>query len=344
MGRTLSLRIGAALAASVLLAACTTHKQETPSLTGPSAMGTSLVVTVSPDVLNQDGVSQSLVQIQAYDNNGQPLRNKSLRVETAVDNFITDFGKLSARSVVTDNNGRASTTYTAPAPVLGITSTVNVDILVTPSESDFANATTRTVTIHIVPTGTIGPPTSPFVPNFTPPSATIGNPATFDATVTGTSANASVATYLWDFGDGDTAFGQTVQHIFGDPGTYLVTLAVIDTLGRTNSVSKSVTIGPGTAPTVVEIIASPTTPDVGQAVNFNGSNTTVETGHTIVSYDWSFGDGASGTGQVVAHAYDKAGVYLATLRVTDDVGRQSPLQKVKITVGGSSSGGGGGSN
>jgi len=333
MGRTLSLRIGTALAALALLAGCTTHKQDTPSLTGPSALGTSLVVTVTPDVLNQDGSSQSLVQIQAYDNNGQPLRNKSLRVEIAVDGFITDFGKLSARSVVTDNNGRATATYTAPAAVLGITSTVNVNILVTPSETDFSNATTRSVTIHVVPTGTIGPPTSPFVPTFSPPSATVGNPATFTASFSGTSTNASVATFVWDFGDGDTAVGPTVTHTFGDPGTYLVTLGLVDTLGRTNSFSTTVTVGQGTVPQA-SFSFLPSSPAVGQRVTFDASTSTVEAGHRITDYSWNFGDGTSGGGEQATHAYAAAGDYFVTLRVTDDAGRTSSVSRQTITVGG----------
>jgi PKD repeat protein len=313
------------------------HKQETPPLTGPSELGTAIVVTVSPDVLVQDGASQSLVQITARDNNGQPLRNRSLRVDIAVDGFITDFGRLSAKSVVTDSNGRASVTYTAPPPVFGITSTVNVQILVTPSETDFGNSLMRFVTIRITPAGVIGPPTSPFIPNFTPPSTTVGNPATFTATVTGTSPNASVVAFVWDFGDGDTAVGPTVQHTFDDIGVFLVTLGLVDSLGRTNFVTKSVTVGPGTPPTVVEIFASPTFPAVGQVINFSAS-TTVEPGHRIVGYDWNFGDGTFAGGSNVQHAYQAAGEYTVTVQVTDDADRVSTLKSLKIVVGGSGGG------
>src|SRR4051812_37150261 len=102
-------RSAAGLIGIVLLAsACTTHKQETPALTGPSGLSTSIDMTVSPDVLNQDGASQSLVTITARDANGQPLRNASMRVDIGVGNVLVDFGRLSARSVVTDANGRAT--------------------------------------------------------------------------------------------------------------------------------------------------------------------------------------------------------------------------------------------
>src|SRR5437763_13930120 len=122
MGRThLTKSALAALTGAIMLAACTVHKQETPALTGPSELSTAVVVTVSPDVLTQDGSSQSLIQITARDANGQPLRNAAMRVEIRADGAVTDFGRLSAKNVVTDASGRAAVTYTAPAAVPGVT-------------------------------------------------------------------------------------------------------------------------------------------------------------------------------------------------------------------------------
>jgi hypothetical protein len=137
-----TLRAFAALAASLAWTACTVHKQETPPLTGPSEQSTAIVVTVSPDVLVQDGSSQSLVQITARDANGQPMRSASLRVEVAVGGAIADFGTLSARNVVTDANGRASVVYTAPpAPAFALVTDTIIQIIVTPAGTDFGNAT-----------------------------------------------------------------------------------------------------------------------------------------------------------------------------------------------------------
>jgi PKD repeat protein len=56
-------------------------------------------------------------------------------------------------------------------------------------------------------------------------------------------------------------------------------------------------------------------------VSFNGSDSTPASGTTIVSYAWSFGDGASGSGAMVAHSFTAAGTYTATLTVTDSQGR-----------------------
>src|SRR5687767_4401959 len=132
------------LGGAVLLGGCTVKKQETPSLTGPSELSTAISISVSPDVLFQDGASQSLVTITARDSNGQPLRNLPLRVEIAVDGVVTDFGSLSARSVVTDANGRAIVSYTAPpAPAFSVDTGTVIQIVVTPLGTDFANATPR---------------------------------------------------------------------------------------------------------------------------------------------------------------------------------------------------------
>ena len=109
-----NLRFGAVVAAAVLAAGCTMKKQEAPSLTGPSELGTSITVGVSPDVLTQDGASQSFVSITARDANGQPLRNVSMQAQVYLQGTAVDFGTLSARSLVTDGNGRASLVYTAP--------------------------------------------------------------------------------------------------------------------------------------------------------------------------------------------------------------------------------------
>jgi PKD repeat protein len=336
MGRTLTpSRILAAVAASLLLAAaCTTHKQETPPLTGPSALGTSLVVTVTPSVIAQDGTSQSLVQIQAYDSNGGPLRNASLRVEITVDGAVTDFGRLSAKNVVTDANGRASVTYTAPAAVQGVTTDAIVQIAVTPAESDFANATARFVSIRLTPPNVIGPQPSPIRPEFNPPSATVGNPAVFQATVTdatGADATNQVTGYQWNFGDGGTASGKTATHTYNTPGSYAVTLTITDTLGRTNFVTHSITVGQGALPTAT-FLTSPASPAIHQTINFNASGSTAEPGHNIVDYAWNFGDGTLGSGPLVTHVYTVEGVYTVTLKVTDDAGRKSALASQTITV------------
>jgi len=59
---------------------------------------------------------------------------------------------------------------------------------------------------------------------------------------------------------------------------------------------------------------------VGQAISFNGSQSTPATGGTITSYLWNFGDSETAGGSVVSHAYDAPGTYTVSLTVTGSVG------------------------
>ena len=72
------------IVAAALLGSCTMKKQEAPPLAGPSEFGVSVSVSASPDILTQDGASQSLITIRALDPNSQPVRNLSLRAEIQV--------------------------------------------------------------------------------------------------------------------------------------------------------------------------------------------------------------------------------------------------------------------
>src|SRR4030095_6391304 len=64
------------------------------------------------------------------------------------------------------------------------------------------------------------------------------------------------------------------------------------------------------------------TTSVGTAVTFNGSGSSDPDG-TIPSYAWDFGDGASGTGSIVTHAYSTSGSKTVTLTVTDNSGART---------------------
>src|SRR3990170_8356276 len=124
---------------------CTMKDQETPPLTGPSALGPSIMVAVTPDLLTQDGGSQARVTVTAYDSNGRRKRDVSMRSEIFVGGVIADFGSLSARSIVTGNDGTATLVYTAPAAPAGpsVDLRTTVDIAVTPLGYDYSNSVTR---------------------------------------------------------------------------------------------------------------------------------------------------------------------------------------------------------
>lgn len=314
---------GVLVVAAATLAGCTMKKQEAPELTGPSEFGTSIVVSITPDVLQQDGASQSSITITARDPNGQPVRNLPLRVEIRVGGEIVDFGSLSARSVVTNNDGRATLVYTAPAaPNPAVDFFTVVDIAVIPLGSDFNNSRTRVASVRLVPPGGVIPfdGLSPAF-TFTPSAPVDHQQVLFDASTSQSSPNNPIVTYQWNFGDGTTGSNRTTTHAFSTPGTYLVQLTVIDGYGRSASTSQLVSVGAGVNPTAT-FAFSPTDPLPGVRVNFNASASRAAPGRTIVSYSWDFGDGtANASGVQVSHTYTALGTYTVTLVVTDDVGR-----------------------
>jgi PKD repeat protein len=55
-------------------------------------------------------------------------------------------------------------------------------------------------------------------------------------------------------------------------------------------------------------------------LSFDGSASSDADG-TIVSFDWAFGDGTTGSGARLMHVYSRAGVYTVVLTVADDSGR-----------------------
>ncbi|MGH9310404.1 MAG: PKD domain-containing protein [Vicinamibacterales bacterium] len=314
--------------AAVSTAACTMKKQEAPELSGPSEFGTSIVVAVTPDVLKQDGASQSMITVTARGPNGAPLSGVPLRAEITVRGIVTDFGKLSATSAVTGSDGRATFSYTAPlgAEFVLEESTI-VSIAVTPVGNDFGNATPRFASLRLVAIGTVLPPVAGLEARFTfsPASPKQDQTVFFDASPSQAPAGNPIATYSWDFGDGSTASGRTATHSYDEPGTYRVTLTVADQSGRSD-VSEpediEVTAEEVVAPTAV-IDVSPTDPLPNTAVNFSGVRSTAAPGHQIERYQWDFGDGSPlATGSRVAHTYPREGTYTVTLTVTDDDGVQ----------------------
>jgi PKD repeat protein len=318
---------------TVSLFACTVHKTDVPSLSGPSGLGQNIVITVSPDVLPQDGLSQSLVTITATNSNGQPAPNIQLRADIGVGGVSTDFGRLSARSLVTDSNGHASTVYTAPAPVQGVVTVTKVDIDVTPLDGNFDNSTTWAASLKLVPPGVVSTGSS-LVPSITvnPASPNAGDPATLIASFTDPSKTGQVpVAYAWDFGDGTTGSAATVTHVFRNPGVNIVRLTITDNLGQLAVATLPVTIGGAVtfSPTFfITPAPTATTPVTGQNVTFNASANTPPVGHTITGYLWDFGDKTDGaTGNVVTHTFTTTGTFVVLLRVTLDNGAQATSQQ-----------------
>ncbi|MFH1413957.1 MAG: PKD domain-containing protein [Candidatus Omnitrophota bacterium] len=149
-------------------------------------------------------------------------------------------------------------------------------------------------------------------------------PLTVVFTVSATSTNGSIVGYEWDFeGKGNYAWNSSVSgncsYAYSGAGNYVATVRVTDSIGGQDTHSTLIQVQePVTAPQIA-VSTDSTSGTAPVKVKFTVSATSA-TG--ISKYEWDFeGDGryehkSKKSGNVVKN-YSKAGVYTATLRVTD---------------------------
>lgn len=325
----------------VFAGGCTVKETEAPPLSGPSELGLRLNLSLVPDSIYQDGLSQTVLNIEATDANAQPVRGLAVRIEVVADGVAYDLGTLSAKTVATGDDGRARVTYTAPPKEIDGQGHY-VTFLVTPIGSDYRAEAARQVDLRLIPPGVILPPNGAPVPNFTfsPSAPKVMDVVNFDASGTtdeGVSCGNN-CTYVWDFGDRRTqGSGLYTTHQFRDVSTFQVILTVTDRRGVSAQIAKAVEVGAGTPPTAAFTV-SPANAAIGQTIFFNAEASRAAPGRSIVSYDWDFGSGRFGSGVTTSKGYDRAGTYTVVLTVTDDAGQKGTASQ-SVTVGGQGGGG-----
>lgn len=146
-----------------------------------------------------------------------------------------------------------------------------------------------------------------------------GEIGVFDASAS-SDPDGSIASYWWDFGNGNRVFSPTTRHAFHQPGTYQVRLTVIDdtvyeTAASTDVVTVTVRDPANLRPTAKagedRVVA------MGETVTFDGSRSTDEDGR-ILFYLWDFGNGHGDEEPVVRHTYWEPGIYSVNLTVKDE--------------------------
>jgi PKD repeat protein len=131
--------------------------------------------------------------------------------------------------------------------------------------------------------------------------------------------------YSWDFGDGTSTQitskdAATVQHSYYVPGTYTVTLTVMDSNGDRSTDTSTVLVHD--VQELVVNVGGSTHVVEGDVASFTSQ---VSGGDIPYSYHWDFGDGVISNIANPTHVYESSGMYTVTLTVTD--GRD--VQKIK---------------
>jgi PKD repeat protein len=147
----------------------------------------------------------------------------------------------------------------------------------------------------------------------------VGLTCTFDGSAS--TSDALPLEMSWRFGDGETAFSVVApSHTFAQPGTYAVTLQVLDSNnpGRFGVLTQQVTVGAvERQQPVAAFTYSCTHHGHAHQCAFDASSSTA--GSPIVSYRWNWGNGHGETRKSPAarNTWTAPGTYDVTLRVTD---------------------------
>ena len=185
---------------------------------------------------------------------------------------------------------------------------------------DYAQPGTYTVTVTVTDTKLHTASATEQLTATKPPAAA----ASFTASCAGLTcmvdgsasvAASGIASYTWDFGDGNSPTVTTVPTLsypYAASGSYTITLTLTANDSSTDSTTQGVSVAP--APT-----ASFTGSCPRLVCSFDASASTAPDS-VITSYMWDFGDGSTGNGITPQHTYAGLGTYQVQLTVTNTQG------------------------
>ncbi|RYZ99472.1 MAG: PKD domain-containing protein [Sphingobacteriaceae bacterium] len=140
-----------------------------------------------------------------------------------------------------------------------------------------------------------------------------------------------ILSYQWNFGDGNTATGQTVNHTYHNSGNYTVRLIITDAAGckDTATLENYIRVNGPKANFNAAVPGS----CLQSVVSFNDLSTT-DGINAITEWIWNFGDGNTQTFTAApfTHAYNNAGVYNVSLTVKDAAGCSASLTKTNHII------------
>jgi PKD repeat protein len=289
-------------------------------------------LTVTDD---KGGVDTATVTVTVNPNNVAP----SVAI-TATPAFGKAPNQVTFTSTVSDSDGTieslvwdfgdGSATSTDPNPVK--TYGIGVFIATLTVTDDDGATTTRSVEIRSLP-------------NVPPVAAAAATPTSGRSPLAVQLSSAgsidfdgNIASFSWNFGDGSpTSSSPNPSKVYA-PGTWTATLTVTDNEGATATASVQIQSLANQAPTAVAN-ATPTgiNNKAPYTVEFSSAGS-VDNDCAVVnacpglSFNWDFGDGSAvSTNPNPTHTYTTAGVYAATLTVTDSEGA-TDVKAVTVNV------------
>jgi PKD repeat protein/Flp pilus assembly pilin Flp len=272
--------------------------------------------TAKLTVTDNAGASNSVTKnFSANDSNVAPVANYSYTCSYLVCTFTnssTDSDGSIASSTWSFGDTTSSAT-TSPSKTYSAGGTFTVTLLVTDNGGS-TNSTTKTITVaaNVAPVAAYTYACTYLTCNFSNSST--------DANGSGTISN-----YSWAFGDSTSSSTTSPSKTYAAAGTYNITLTVTDSGGLSNTVTKSITVGPNAAPVANFVFDC-------SYLTCNFTNTSTDSDGSISSSAWSFGDNTSSSNTSPSKTYGAAGTYNVTLTVTDNGGISTSVTKTVVTT------------
>ena len=135
-----------------------------------------------------------------------------------------------------------------------------------------------------------------------------------------------IVSWLWDFGDGETATEQNPVHTFNDPGFFSINLEVANSGGKSAFINlPDFIIADQKGVPIANFSADPLTGVSPLSVQFTDTSRSSEA--EIVNWIWGFGDGNISEEQNPLHVYKFPGFFTVELEINDSNGLSSFVTK-----------------
>ena len=160
----------------------------------------------------------------------------------------------------------------------------------------------------------------------TPDTLETGESGTFEADIENQEDADEPLTYTWEYGDGSTGSGLLTNKSYNSTGRYTVLFRASNEGGADSSRSTVRVVEPPQPAQITSVNATPNPVDEGEQVQFESN----VQGDGSIEYNWSFGDGSSGSGQSPSHTYDSSGQYTARLEASNNIGSDQSSVTVRV--------------